>query len=306
MQRGQKLFDACQQRRLAPFLRLPGLWREDASSSAPNRTIEGRIRSRNVASSSWTFLHRLDSAVTSFHVECRRSPNRGLDVPSSSPRTNMPPWGDAMPSPLTLWGTMIRRGAHRSKGSNQTFIPAKWTLTDATDGLPVTPSLRGGWGHDKRARAILARGCTPSFALAASLAASSAAAARRTVRASTVVCCARREAWTTGHTSRRTTRGEDDENLVRREKKKKEGGGGFRRSWGRQRSEQDVGRDEATAAKDPAAPGAKDIVVEKDGGKSAHGSRDEDGRLRNPPRQRGRQGSAGLKRKTTARKELFE
>ena len=70
---------------------------------------------------------------------------------------------------------------------------------------------------------------------------------------------------------------------MRGEKKNKEGGGGFRRGWERQRSEQDVGRDETTGVKDPAAPDAKHIVAEKDGGKSAHGSRDEDGRRRNPP-----------------------
>ena len=134
------------------------LWREDASSSAPNRTIEGRIRSWNVASSSWTSLHRLDSVVTSFHVR-----------------------------------------------SNRTVIPAKWTLTNAADGSPVTPSLRGGWGHGERSRAILARGCTPSFALAAS-SASAAAASSSTGPAhsedSTVVYCARREASTTGRMSR--------------------------------------------------------------------------------------------------------
>ena len=37
-------------------------------------------------------------------------------------------------------------------------------------------------------------------------------------------------------------------------------GGRFRRGWGRQRSERDVGLDEATGVKDPAAPGAKDMA----------------------------------------------
>ncbi len=69
-------------------------------------------------------------------------------------------------------------------------------------------------------------------------------------------------------------------------RKRRRGEGDSAAGWGRQRSEQDIGRNEATGAKDPAAPSAKDIVAENDGGKSAHGSRDEDGRRRNPPRQR--------------------
>ena len=45
--------------------------------------------------------------------------------------------------------------------------------------------------------------------------------------------------------------------------------------------EWDVGRNRTTSVKDPVAPGAKDIVTEKDGRKSAHESRDKNGRQRN-------------------------
>ncbi len=85
----------------------------------------------------------------------------------------------------------------------------------------------------------------------------------------------------------------ENENVGCEGKKRTEGGGSDLVGGGRQRSEQDAGLDEAVGVKDPTSPGVKDIVAEKDGRKSAHGSRDEDGRQRNLPGQRGRWGSWG-------------
>ena len=94
---------------------------------------------------------------------------------------------------------MLVLGTIYWSNENVTVIPTKWRLTDAVDGSPIKPSLRGGWGHDIQARVFLARGCTLSYALAASSASAAATASSSSAGSahredSTVVCCARREA----------------------------------------------------------------------------------------------------------------
>mmetsp|Transcript_25260 Transcript_25260/g.53786 ORF Transcript_25260/g.53786 Transcript_25260/m.53786 type:complete len:263 (-) Transcript_25260:166-954(-) len=170
-----------------------------AASSAPNRTMEGSIWDWNVASSSWTSSHRLDRAVIAFHVADRCSPKWGSYVPSSSPRI--------LSVSSSFWGTTIRWGAHRSRGSRRTFIPEKCTSHETDEEPPVTASSRGGWGQCDLESAIFARGCTTPPSSLTPLASASPPPAASSGPAhsedSIVVRCANREAWTTLESRRR-------------------------------------------------------------------------------------------------------
>ncbi len=195
----------------------------DACTSARGRRAAVVVPS---GSSSWTLLLSGSSTCRAWCSAGNNFPTRAnsaVPAPPRPKRPSAPPaYGGrtrhrrrrkgrsrgARPGRIYRCGGMScrpprRSGARRSNAAriapkDRTVIPVKWTSTDAADGSSVMLSLRGGWGNDIRARAILAGGVHLSFALAASSTSTAASSSSSSSSGPThsedslVVSCARR------------------------------------------------------------------------------------------------------------------